>query len=59
MTRDQAHNPDPNVNAARIVAESTRADTALPADLEAAWAESPIVVYFGSPEFSRSVRAPR
>ena len=39
MTRDRQHSPDPNVNAARIVAESTRNDTALPADLEAAWAE--------------------
>lgn len=39
MTRDRQHNPDPNVNAHRIVAESTRDDTALPADLEAAWAE--------------------
>ena len=38
MTRDHQHNPDPNVNAARIVAESTH-DSALPADLEAAWAE--------------------
>ncbi len=39
MTRDHQHNPDPNVNAARIVAESTHDDTALLADLEAAWAE--------------------
>ena len=37
MTRD--HAPDPDVNAARIVAESTRDERALPADLEAAWAE--------------------
>lgn len=39
MTRDNTHSPDPNVNAARIVAESTRDDSKLPADLEAAWAE--------------------
>lgn len=35
---DNEHNPDPNQNAARIVAESTPAD-ALPADIEAAWAQ--------------------
>jgi hypothetical protein len=39
MTRDHQQNPDPNVNAHRIVAEATGGDTALPADLEAAWAE--------------------
>jgi hypothetical protein len=39
MTRDHQHNPDPNVNAHRIVAESTRDDSKLPADLEAAWAQ--------------------
>jgi hypothetical protein len=39
MTLDHAHNPDPNVNAHRIVAESTRDDSKLPADLEAAWAQ--------------------
>jgi hypothetical protein len=33
MTRDDQHNSDPKVNAARIVREST------PADLEAAWLE--------------------
>jgi hypothetical protein len=38
MTRDRAHNPDPNVNAARIVAESTKDESRLPADSEAAWA---------------------
>jgi hypothetical protein len=37
MTRDHAHNPKPNVYAATIVAESTRDDTARPADLDAAW----------------------
>ncbi len=37
MTRDHQHNPDPNENAYRIVGEATRDDTALPADLEAAW----------------------
>ncbi len=39
MTRDHQHNPDPNANAARIVAESTTSSQAAPADLEAAWAE--------------------
>lgn len=38
MAQDQG-NPDPNVNAARIVGEATRGDERLPADLEAAWAE--------------------
>jgi hypothetical protein len=41
MTRDYQHNPDPNVNAARIVAESTKDESGLPAGLEAAWAEAP------------------
>lgn len=39
MTRDHQHNPDPNQNAARIVAESAADATATPGDLEAAWAE--------------------
>lgn len=39
MGRDHQHNPDPNLNAARIVGESTRDTTATPADVEAAWAE--------------------
>lgn len=39
MTRDHQHNPDPNENAARIVAESTAATAGTTADLEAAWAE--------------------
>ncbi len=39
MTRDHQHNPDPNVNAARIVAESTAAQASAGADIEAAWAE--------------------
>ena len=38
MARDNEHNPDPNANAARIVAESTAAGE-LPHDLEAAWAQ--------------------
>jgi hypothetical protein len=38
MSRDHDHNPDPNVNAARIVGESTFVHGAAPADLEAAWA---------------------
>ena len=38
MRRDNQHNPDPNANAARIVAESTRfAAQEAPLDLEAAW----------------------
>ena len=37
MTRDHAHNPDANANAARIVRESTAGADDLPADLEAAW----------------------
>jgi hypothetical protein len=43
MTRDHQHNPDPNVNAARIVWESIGKiegpPSDPPADLEAAWAE--------------------
>lgn len=39
MARDHQHNPDPNANAARIVAESTRDASASSADVEAAWAE--------------------
>ena len=40
MTRDHQHNPDPNENAARIVAGSeARAAEHAPADLEAAWLE--------------------
>jgi hypothetical protein len=37
MTRDHQHNPDPNVNAARIVRDSTSEEDRLPADVEAAW----------------------
>jgi len=38
MTRDHQHNPDPNENAARIVAGTeARAAADAPADLEAAW----------------------
>jgi hypothetical protein len=32
MPRDHQHNPDPNVNAARIVRELTGRDDQLPAD---------------------------
>jgi hypothetical protein len=40
MTRDHAHNPDPNVTAARIVAESIAKQEPLAgADMEACWAE--------------------
>lgn len=39
MARDKEHNPDPNENAARIVAESTAATDASQADVEAAWQE--------------------
>jgi len=40
MTRDHDHNPDPNANAARIVAEAIAGTAATDpaADLEAAWA---------------------
>jgi len=38
MGRDHQHNPDPNLNAARIVGQSTSDTTATPADVEAAWA---------------------
>jgi len=34
-----SNDPDPNVDAARIVNEATGADKPLPAGLEAAWAE--------------------
>ena len=37
MPRDNEHNPDPN--AARIVGESTADSTAMPAEIETAWAE--------------------
>ena len=36
---DKDHNPDPNQNAARIVAESTAQADDLPADAEVAWVE--------------------
>jgi len=39
MARDHQHNPDPNVNAARIVGESAGSDSGAPIELEAAWAE--------------------
>lgn len=39
MVKDKQHNPDPNENAARIVAESTAGSEAMPADVEAAWQE--------------------
>ena len=38
MTRDHQHNPDPNANAARIVAEATATQPDATANLEAAWA---------------------
>jgi hypothetical protein len=38
MKLDNEHNPDPNVNASRIVRESTAQSTEPPSDLEAAWA---------------------
>jgi hypothetical protein len=41
MTRDNQHNPDPNVNAARIVGKATASAGAVPADVEAAWANGP------------------
>ena len=37
MPRDHQHNPDPNVNAARIVGKATAEQTDVPTDLEAAW----------------------
>jgi hypothetical protein len=38
MPGDHQHNPDANVNAARIVRDSTRSsEDQLPADVEAAW----------------------
>ena len=39
MTRDDQHNPDPNKNAARTVAEATASDSSVPADVEVAWLE--------------------
>ncbi len=40
MTRDKQHNPDPNENAARIVAGSQAHEAEpTPGDLEAAWLE--------------------
>ena len=36
--RDHQHNPDPNSNAARIVAEATASQPDNAADLESAWA---------------------
>lgn len=39
MSRDHQHNPDPNENAARIVAQSTSKPDEPAADLDAAWAE--------------------
>jgi len=38
MIRDNEHNPDPNSNAARIVAASTAAQETAAPDLESAWA---------------------
>jgi hypothetical protein len=38
MARNHQHNPDPNVNAARIVRETTGDADSLPRDVEAAWA---------------------
>lgn len=38
MALDRELTPDPNVNAARIVGQSTASES-LPADLEAAWAQ--------------------
>jgi len=37
MARDNQHNPDPNVNASRIVAEAARDEKSQPADVESAW----------------------
>jgi hypothetical protein len=37
MTRDHQHNPDPNANAARIVAEAAVTAEQPAADLELAW----------------------
>jgi len=37
MARDHHHNPDPNANAARVVADATAAQGETAADLEAAW----------------------
>lgn len=38
MPRDHQHNPDPNVNAARIAGQTAGEADKLPADAEAAWA---------------------
>jgi hypothetical protein len=37
MTRDHQHNPDPNTDATRILAEATIRVDCLPAEAEAAW----------------------
>jgi len=38
MSRDNEHNPDPNVNAARIIRESTQGgDEPAAGDVETAW----------------------
>lgn len=37
LTRDHQHNPIPNVNAHRIVQESTRDDSETPTDLDGTW----------------------
>jgi hypothetical protein len=37
MTRDHAHNPDPNQNAHRVVAESMADHSETRNDLEGAW----------------------
>jgi hypothetical protein len=39
MPREKQHNPDPNENAARIVADSTASTDELITDVEAAWRE--------------------
>jgi hypothetical protein len=39
MARDHQHNPDPNVNAVRIVGESAGPAQPVTGDVEAAWAE--------------------
>ena len=40
MTRDHQHNPDPNQNAARIVAKSTDEPQTTASDVEAAWLDT-------------------
>jgi hypothetical protein len=37
VARDNEHNPDPNLNAARIVGEATATAGRTPADVQAAW----------------------